>query len=252
MLLVSNVIEVHGSEPKPLLFAVNSPGSFPYLYFDLSSQTYKGLVPDFFADLEQQGILKAEFIDSNQLRSEQSIIEGNVDLYLANREWLKQPEKVITSIPIVDHLTYLYSLSPFPEDFLPGTLVNKQVCTQQDFVYTGLQQSFKNKKLLRLDSSSQNSMGSMLAKGRCDYAILNNYNAKKTFYEAEYCHLDIYQSPQPTSEIELTIVMRPELHHVKNIIDKQLEAFISRGKVNTSLLAHSTKPNFPKPVTCKN
>ena len=249
-LLVLCVIDVQGAEPKPLRFAVNSPGSFPYLYFDSQSQTYLGLVPDFFADLEQQGILKAVFIDSNQLRSEQAIIEGKVDLYLANQGWLKQPEKVITSIPIVHHLTYLYSLSPFSDEFSVETLVKKQICTQQDFIYTGLQQSFKSKKLVRLDSSSQTTIGSMLANGRCDYAILNNYNAKIVFSEAEYCHLVIYQSPHPTSEIDLTVVMRPELHEVKIIIDKQIKAFISSGRAKTSLLTHSTKPIFPKPVTC--
>ena len=249
--LVSNVFEVEGAELKPLLFAVNSPGSLPYLYFDFPSQTYLGLVPDFFDDLEQQGILKAVFIDSNQLRSEQFVIEGKVDLYLANRGWLKQPEKVITSIPIVHHLTYLYSLYPFPDDFSVETLVNKQICTQQDYIYTGLQQSFKSKKLLRFDSSSRTTIGAMLAKERCDYAILNNYNAKVVFSEAEYCHLTIYQSPHPTSEIDLTIVMRPELDEVKIVIDKYLKAFISSGKANASLLTHSMKPIFPKQASCK-
>jgi ABC-type amino acid transport substrate-binding protein len=248
--LVSGVIEVEATEPKSLLFAVNSPGSFPYLYFDIPSKSYLGLIPDFFADLEQQGILKTVFIDSNQLRSEQFVIEGKVDLYLANRQWLTQPEKVISSIPIVHHFTYLYSLSPFSDDFSAGALVNKQICTQQDYVYTGLQQPFKSKKLLRFDSSSQTTIGSMLANGRCDYAVLNNYNAKIVFSEVEYCHLAIYQSPNPTSEIDLTVVMRPELKEVKIIIDNQIKAFISSGKANTSLLTHSTKPIFPKPVTC--
>lgn len=249
-LLLSCLIKVQGSEPKSLLFTVNSPGSFPYLYFDFSKQTYAGLIPDFFADLEQQGIFKVVYVDSNQLRSEQFIIEGKVDLYLANRNWFKQPAKVIASIPIVQHLTYLYSLTPFDDNFSVGAIVNKKVCTQQEYIYTGLHQSFKTQKLERLDSSNQATIASMLIKGRCDYAILNNYNAASVFYETEFCHLAIYQSPQPTSDIDLTILMRPELYETKTIIDKHLKTFISSGKADKSLLSHSPNPNFPTTGTC--
>ena len=249
-LLLSCLNKVQGSEPKSLIFTVNSPGSFPYLYFDSSKQSYAGLIPDFFGDLEQQGIYKVVYVDSNQLRSEQFVIEGKVDLHLANRRWLKQPEKVIASISIVQHLTFLYSLTHFDDDFSIEALVDKKICTQQEFIYTGLQQSFITKKLERLDSSNQATIASMLTKGRCDYAILNNYNATSIFHETEFCHLAIHQSPQPTSDIDLTILMRPELHAAKNIIDAHLETFISSGKVDKSLLSHSPKPSFPKIATC--
>lgn len=250
-LLLSCLFKVQGSEPKPLLFAVNSPGSFPYLYFDLSKQTYSGLIPDFFADLEQKGILKVVYIDSNQLRSEQFVIEGKVDLHLGNRKWMNQPEKVIASIPIVHHLTFLYSLTPFDDEFSVEALVDKTVCTQQEYIYTGLNQSFKTKKLERLDSSNQATIASMLTMGRCDYAILNDYNAKSVFDETQYCDFTIYQSPQPTSDIDLTILMRLELHESKTIIDKHLGTFISSGRAEKSLLSHSPKPIFPKTATCR-
>ena len=242
--------KAQGSEPKSLVFAVNSPGYAPYLYFDPASDNYVGLVADFFTDLEQQGIFKAVFIDSNQSRSIQFVIEGKVDLYLANKEWLTQPSKVIASNPIINNLTFLYSLTSFEDDFSLVGLANKRICTQQGFVYTGLQHSFGNKKLERIDSSSQTTVGSMLVKGRCDYAILSDYNATSVFSVPEFCHLNIYQSPQPTSDIDLTMVMRPELHEVKTIIDKKLKAFIASGKVNSSLLVHSPKPNFPKQASC--
>ena len=227
-LFLSCLIKVLGAEPIPLIFTVNSPGSIPYLYFDYSEQTYKGLIPDFFADLEQRKIFKIAYIDSNQLRSEQSVIAGKADLYLANPKWLKHPEKVIASKPIIQHMTFLYSLTPFDANFSPAALDNKKVCTQHAYIYTGLQQSFETKKLQRLDSSYQRAVASMLIKGRCDYAILNNYNAISIFEETEFCHMPIYQSPQPTSNIDLTILMRPELHEIKAIIDNHLDVLLSR------------------------
>jgi polar amino acid transport system substrate-binding protein len=93
-------------------------------------------------------------------------------------------------------------------------------------------------------------MASMLTKGRCDYAILNNYNATSVFHETEFCHFAIYQSPQPTSDIDLTILMRPKLHETKTIMDEHLETFISSGKADKSLLSHTPKPSFPKTATC--
>lgn len=249
--LISPLTTVHGTEPQRLLFAVNAPGYAPYLYFDFSSQRYEGLVADFFAAQEQQKLFKVEFVDSNQLRSEQFVIEGKVDLYLADRRWLKQSEKVIASVPIVQHLTFLYSLAPFADDFSVETLVNKKICTQHEFVYTGLQSYFDDNKLQRFDSSSQFTIGSMLGKKRCDYAILNHYTATMVFADAEFCQQTIYQSPQPTSIVDLTIIMRPELHQVKSLIDKQLKAFIASGKASQSLLTHSPNPTFPKQASCK-
>ena len=250
-LVIPYFSEAQTPKAKPLVFAVNSPGSAPYLYFDITTKRYVGLVNDFFAELEKQGIFKALYVDSNQARSIQFVIDGKVDLYLANKGWIKQPSKVIASIPIAHHRNYLYSITPFDDDFSVMTLTDKRICTQQEFVYTGLEDSFKNNKIKRVDSSSQKTIGSMLAKGRCDYAIFSNYNATNVFSTAQFCNLTIYQSPHPTSDIDLTIVMRPELHGVKTVLDKQIQAFIANGKADASLLAHSPKPIFPKQASCK-
>ena len=250
-LLLSCLVKAQEPTAIPLSFTVNSPGSFPYLYFDFSEQTYKGLIPDFFAELEQQGIIQIEYVDSNQLRSEQFVIEGKVDLHLANREWLTRPDKVIASKPVIQHMTFLYSLTPFDDNFSLEALENKKICTQQEYIYTGLQPSFNTKKLQRLDSSNLTTVASMLTNERCDYAILNNYNATNVFQNPKYCHLAIYQSPQATSVIDLKILMRPELHKIKTIIDKHLQIFINSGKVDKSLLSHSPKPHFPKPISCE-
>lgn len=249
-LLTSSFLKAQTLEPQPLLFAVNSPGAIPYLYFDSTSKSYEGLLVDFFAAHEQKNLFKIEYIDSNQLRSEQFVIDGKVDLYLASREWLKQPDKIISSIPVVKHKTFLYSLSPFNDDFSLEAMTNKRICTHQDFVYSGLQKSFADKKLQRIDSGSKVTMANMLAKDRCDYAILSSYNAASIFTAPEFCAYTIYQSAQPTSIVNLTINMRPELQHVKEKIDKQLLNFIEGGEVSKSILIHSPSLVFPKQAKC--
>ncbi|MGS2719175.1 substrate-binding periplasmic protein [Paraglaciecola aestuariivivens] len=244
------VIFVQAQNSKAYLFAVNAPGFVPYLYFDYANQTYVGLIPDFFADSAQQSEFKVNFVDSNQLRSEQFVIDGKLDFYLAHKGWLINPDKLIATRPLVQHLTYLYSLSPFPADFSVDKLKDARICTQQKFVYTGLTQALARADVKRVDSTSIQTIGSMLAKGRCDYAVLNNYNATKVFSDNEFCHLAIHQSPQATSKIELVIVMRPALEEVKQQLDKHLLAFEQIGAAQQSLLAHSPKPEFPKLVSC--
>jgi ABC-type amino acid transport substrate-binding protein len=93
-------------------------------------------------------------------------------------------------------------------------------------------------------------MGTMLVNGRCDYAILSNYNASAVFTSPEFCATTIYQSPQPTSIVNLTINMRPELQHIKKQIDKKLDYFISSGGASKSLLTHLPTLVFPKQASC--
>jgi hypothetical protein len=67
-------------------FAVNSPGSAPYIYYDNISGKFQGVVVDFFTNLEKSGRFKLEyklvlsplsdalFIFSNKKRDKLTII----------------------------------------------------------------------------------------------------------------------------------------------------------------------------------
>lgn len=250
LVLPLNAKLAKATELYELTFAVNTPGSFPYLYYDDPSQTYKGIVPDFFANLKRRERVDVTFVDSNQQRSETFVKEGKVDLYLANVGWVSEPNKVITSIPVIQHKTFLYSLTPFDDNFDFAVVDSKRVCTQQGYVYTGLQASIDAGRLVRFESSSKVTLGSMLAKGRCDYAVLNNYSAKLVFSRPEFCGVTIYQSPKATSTIPLNIIMRPALHKVKALIDAELTGFKASGKATQSLAAHSSIPHFPMQGQC--
>lgn len=243
-------ITVGATEPKTIKFAVNSPGSFPYLYFNETTQTYSGLVVDFFKHLENKGLLVAQFVDSNQTRSEQFVIDGKVDLILANPKWLEQPAKTISSKPIISHQTYLYSLKPFAADFAIARLTNKRICTHQSFIYTGLTTYFSSGMIKRVDASSHHAMLTMLEKQRCDYAVMNNYNAIQAFSTATFCHLILYQSPQPSSEVDLHFVMNANLHALKTLIDQQLDNFRDTGEMLKSLQSHASEPVFPLSYAC--
>lgn len=230
--------------------AVNTPGAFPYLYFDEKNQRYVGAFKDFFDDIEKRGELVFDYVDSNQLRSEQFVTSGKIDFYIVNPAWLPQQHGLISSHALTLHHTYLYSLSPFPADFSLHTAQGKRVCTRQQFVYTGLTEYFTNRTLERIDTSSAQSMTSMLLKQRCDYVVFGQYVALDEFATANLCHLHVYQSPQPTSSVTLNIVMRPQLQQIKQQIDRLLQDFIAHGKMDTALKAHSSTRLFPRKPSC--
>ncbi|MDP5032466.1 MAG: ABC transporter substrate-binding protein [Paraglaciecola sp.] len=242
--------DVYSATNKHLVISVNSPGSMPYLYFDAKNQKYAGLVVDFFVQLHEQGLFDTEYIDSNQMRSEQFLLSGKADIYLANKAWLAQADKFIFSEPIIQHATYLYSLSPFDESFSTTNLNNKLICTHQNFIYSGLTDSFAEKKIKRVDASDQQTMATMFKNGRCDYMAMNNYNAAEIFSKQTYCDIKVYQSPQPTSMVNLYFVMRPEFTEVKSVIDQYLHVFKNSGKAEKSLASHATSPNFPLETPC--
>ncbi|WJG08047.1 transporter substrate-binding domain-containing protein [Aliiglaciecola sp. LCG003] len=242
--------EALASESKALVFVVNSPGSFPYLYYDDVQQKYSGLVDYFFLEVEPKGFPPVVFVDSNQLRSEQFVIEGKADLYLANVGWLQRPKLTIASRPFVSHKTFLYSIEPFEADFSLSNTVRGRVCTHENFVYTGLEFYFANSNLVRVDSSSHKAMASMLKSKRCDFAVMNDYNAMEAFSTDEFCKTSIYQSPEPTSTVDLTFVMRPQMQALKETIDRLLVEFISSGQLDAKLASYPNIPDFPKKATC--
>jgi ABC-type amino acid transport substrate-binding protein len=238
-------------ETNPLIFVVNAPGSPPYLYHDLDSQSYQGLVVDFFSQMKEKDIPIAKFIDSNRGRSEKFIIDGIADMMLTSSSWLENPEKLIISDKLSVHESYLYSFSPFEAGFTLQSIKNKRICARRGFIYPGLHSYFANNHLVRVDSSSQETMARMLKKDRCDYAVMNNHNAVAIFADQAFCQSTIFQSPTPTNTVDLSFVMGTKMLPLKALINKQIKLFIESGRLNASLLKHSSDLTFPNALACK-
>jgi polar amino acid transport system substrate-binding protein len=245
-----SAISSQKAEIVTLTIVVNAPGSPPYLYYDLDSQSYQGVVVDFFSELEKDEILMAKFVDSNRSRSEKFIIDGKADMMLTSQYWLDTPEQLIFSDKISAHRSYLYSLSPFNPDFTLQTIKKMRVCSRQGFIYPGLHPYFENNQLVRIDSSSQVTMTRMLQKGRCDYAVMNDHNAAAIFAEQDYCQNTIYQSPVPNDTVDMLFAMRMGMRSIRTLINQQIKVFSESGELNASVRKHSSNLTFPTSFTC--
>ncbi|RDV24583.1 hypothetical protein DXV75_12855 [Alteromonas aestuariivivens] len=232
-------------------FAVNAPGSFPYLFYDSEQKQYRGLVPELFKSLEISDGVKVRFVDSNQVRSEVWLENGQADMLLAHPKWLRTEQSFIYSLPLLAHQTYLYSLTPFSDDFSLSDLNNALICTHDKFIYTGLTELFAQKRLQRVDSSNQQRIASMLLHQRCDYAVMNDYSAIQIFSSKQsVCDKPVYQSPSPTSSVLLYVVLRPDLAALKNRFDRLLKETRLTDEKNKWLEKFSPLPGFPLTPQC--
>lgn len=150
----------------------------------------------------------------------------------------------------MNHLTYLYATSPFESNFDISALDGARICTRENWVYTGLTASFEQDSMVRVDTNSLKNMATMLIADRCDYMVMSNDNAVKMFSYPETCNKAIYQSPMPTSEITLHIVVRSSLNAVKAEIDDAIRLFKQTGSFMQSYQIHGQRPQFPKPSSC--
>ncbi|MCC2617793.1 transporter substrate-binding domain-containing protein [Aestuariibacter halophilus] len=240
---------VHASQP--LRVAVNAPGSYPYLFFAPENGQYQGVIPDFLAAVFNPKGIEIEYLDSNQLRSEQLLHSDEVSFYLANPKWLKNTTGLLISEPLASHKTFLYSLRPFPSGFSLRSLAGSRICARQEFVYTGLTDSFAQADIERVDSSSQSIMADMLVGQRCDYAVLNNYNAMDVFSPPKHCHLRVFESPWPTSTVTLHLIMSASMAETKPVVDAAIREFRTSGQLNRIIAAYTGSRTFQTDGRCR-
>ncbi len=229
-------------------FAINTPGSPPYLYFDSDEGDYRGVIVDFFSSAEMQNKYSVRYLDSSRARNELLLLEAKADLFLSAREWLDHANVFIFSDPIMPHASYLYSKKAFDGPFVAAMHPEASVCTRYGFIYPVLQQYFdkKEKGLIRVNSTSQATMAMMLAKGRCDFAIMSEQNARSNMFSKAFCDTAFHQSPNVISGVDLLFVMRPGLAVLKQTIDQALVHFIESGALQASIEKHSGPNQFPK------
>ena len=211
-----------------LRFVVNDPGSSPYLFYDNAQKKYVGIIPEVLQGVTQ---LNIRFISNSRKRSEEYIYADKADMIMLSKAWLKHPEKVIATITIHQHRSFLYRTKEFPENFSLEKLHKTElVCTRKGYFYPTLKIYFDNKILERVDSSSQISMMKMLLKKRCDYTAMSEFNAQNVLRSSALKNKVIYRSKQPISMVPLHIILRAEFAREKAILDKHIRQLQESGE----------------------
>lgn len=229
-------------------FAVNTPGAPPYLYYDESTKRYEGIVVDFFNSNELSHQFRLVYLDSNRARSEDLLKSSSIDLFLSSESWINKPNNFLFSEEFIKHESYIYSTTNFQRPFVPEENLFSSICTRYGFTYPVLQPFFERKEdnIQRIDSSSQFTMAMMMSKGRCDFAIMNEHNARAVMFDQTFCSSEFFQSTNVISRVSLAFVIRPDLTSLKNKIDIALQHFIKSGQRQLSLERHSGVNQFPK------
>ncbi len=172
-------------------------------------------------------------------------------MFLSSRSWLSSSKALLFSDAIISHNSYLYGLKPFSERFSLNHLERSFVCTRHNFHYAVLSEYFSDKKLIRVDSSSQQTMATMLIKGRCDYVIMNEHNARAVFSSTSQCGSTFYQSPRVISQVDLSLILNVALQGELAKINQQISDFIKSQNRQASLERHSGGLAFPIQNRCE-
>jgi ABC-type amino acid transport substrate-binding protein len=231
-----------------LRFVINAPGSSPYIYFDKEQSRYRGVVVDFFESFDKHNAFNVEYIDSSRARNEKLVFTKKADLFLGSSVWVDDPKRFIYSDTIMPHISFMYATKEFETPFSPKAHNQALICTRYAFSYPYLQPYFNNKELVRVDSSSQTTMAKMLSKGRCDYAIMSEENARAVMFNKEFCYNEFYQSPMPVSIDQLGFIMEQHLTEAREKINQQISVFINSGNRDKSIQKHIRSHLFPKRV----
>ncbi len=247
MLLPSSLHATTTPKQTTIRFAVNTPGSAPYLYYDVKTGKYQGVVVDFFNTIAPHKIT-VSYLDSNRARSEQLLHTNAVDTFLSSPNWLEHPNDFIYSSSLMRHDSYMYKTAEFSEPFDAAKVNGSSVCTRYGFVYPVLQPFFDMREngLIRVNSSSQETMAIMLTKGRCEFAIMSEQNARSVMFKEKFCSNTFYQSPNVIHGVDLVFVLRPELVEVQAIINEALTKFVNSGARDEAFRRHSGDASFPK------
>jgi polar amino acid transport system substrate-binding protein len=211
------------------LFVVNDPGSLPYLYFDDTQHQYVGVIPDILKGIP---LLNYRFVSNSRKRSEEQIYANKADMMMLSVAWLKQPEDVISTLPIHQHRSFLYSISEFPQKFSstePGK--SSAICTRKSYSYPTLDAYFNSKHFIRVDASNHLSMLKMLFKNRCDYVVMNEFNAINIMHTPFFEGKVLYRAKQPISTVPLNIILRPEFTREKQLLDAHIQALQESGEM---------------------
>lgn len=226
------------AQPTHLNFAVNSPGSPPFLYFDSIENRYLGLIPDLLEEPISRQELTIRYFDSNRTRSEQFLYDQKVDVFTSSIEWLKTPEKLIYTEPLLVHHSYLYSLHPFADNFTLADMENTSICTRRGYTYPKLAPFFALNTAIRVDSSSHLAMMDMFVQGRCDLIIMHESNAQSWFKKSEFSTFTFYPTPEPVNTVYLRLFFPPSRFQERDLINTYITEFKQSGRLQKSLAFH--------------
>lgn len=240
LILLCASLPLFAKTKQPLLFIVNYPGSPPYLYFDEKTNAFEGVIPDLLKELIESKQLSIKYISNSRKRSEEYMYQGTADLLMLSKNWLKNPDKLISTIAFHQHRSFLYKANPFPDEFsLDNAIQGETVCTKKGYSYPNLAPYFKSKRLVRVDSSSHLSMLRLLFKDRCDYTVMNEFNALNLINSKFFTDKKTYRSTKPVSTVPLNIILRAEFTEEKELLDKHIATLLKNNEIQRLVDKHT-------------
>jgi ABC-type amino acid transport substrate-binding protein len=229
------------TKPTELKFVLYYPQVPPYMYQDEESDKVVGLVPELLQEFFQQQNISVRYVADNRTRAEHRLYQGEVDAILLAKEWTQYPDKLLFSIPVLQHQDYLFARQPLAaQGQLSDWVKGKAVCTRQYYVYDALTPFFQTGTTVRVDSSSEMAQLKMLLNGRCDFAFMNEHVAQWLMFH-HFPEQQLYRSAKGFGQVGLTLAFHPRWEAVLPAFNQYLVAERQQGTIAQWLKFYVTK-----------
>lgn len=202
----------------------------PIVQWDRQSSSYKGILIDIFDALPNEHKIEFSFVLNNRIKGEFALYDGEADLSIFSREWMKHPEKLLYSEPIYVQREYLYAKSPIAATSINQIIQKKTICTRRGYVYRKLDPFFKAGKSSRMDSRFEITQFKMLQINRCDLAIADEL-VGEWIIEKNGWQDAIYRSKQVIDMIDFTIAFHPSKHQFLDMLNAHIRHLKNNGKL---------------------
>lgn len=164
---------------------------------------------------------------------------GDVDAHAKAREWVKEPEKYLWTIPFLKSVDTLLTTADSDLEYsTPEDLKGLRVAVINSFYYPTLERYFDNGSITRIDASDPYRMIEMVDRGRADAAVVNRRETQwlfKTRPDLSPERFTIHKTPIDSAWYRFAFTRANGWEPHLPRINQKLEAMLKDGRMESIL-----------------
>jgi ABC-type amino acid transport substrate-binding protein len=228
------------AQNESLKFFVWSNDLAPIVSVDESTGEPSGIVIDVLISLPAEHQVDIKIVLTNRVRGEAELYAGTVDAAPLAKRWLKQPEKLIYSLPLFQLKEFLYSKTALLNQPLLELLRGKSICTRRGYSYPVVNDFFLHGLSFRVDSHIEQTQFEMLLKDRCDYVITNEH-VGDWIIDKNAWQNDIHKAVVPLEAVDFSFAFHPSKQAFVTILNQHIRQLQESGELQNIVAKHRNR-----------
>ena len=223
------------AQEKTLYFQAKDAGPSIYMTPTSVNASSLGIIPRLFDEVITTLDITVVYQNAPSRRVEEYLNDGQLDGSIMNKEWMKNLDDVIFTIPFINYQVFIYSLTPIGKNKTFKTILSgKRICTHRGYSYSEfseLSTLFDNNTSFRVDSDHEPLMIKMLLKERCDIALIDEHSADWLFKTLQI-NKKIFKYPTPLISTNLTLAFNKKWYILVEKLNDHIRALNASSKMD--------------------